>query len=175
MVALGGQHIAYVVRQIYQALGEQFTEEDIPYQYRFMSCEVFKAGTGVTVCAMLSGLHQRIQRVHGETTFSEILAKFIGVARLKRKRNDGHIDQLTADEIHLIMQNVGLLHEKANDEADTIVTVGHVGEVWIEMPPVVFLPSQTLRELVFCCRQTMQPDIGGCGNLLFSNPESRDR
>ena len=41
------------------------------------------------------------------------------------------------------------------------MTVDHVGRVWIEMPPVVVLLSQTLRELVFCCRQTIQPDIGG--------------
>ena len=161
MVVLGGQHIAYVVGQIYEALAEQFTEEDIPYQYRFMSCEVLKAGTGVTVCGMLSGLHQRIQRVHGETTFSGILARSIAVARLKGKRSNGHIDGLTGDERNHIMQNVGLAHEEADDEADTKVTVDHAGEVWIEMPPVVVLRSQTLRELVFCCRQTMQPDIQG--------------
>ena len=161
MVVLGGQHIAYVVRQIYEALAEQFTEEDIPYQYRFMSCEVLKAGTGVTVCAMLSRLHQRIQRVHGQTTFLEILAKLIAVARLKSKRNDGHIDPLTGDKIHPIMQNVGLVHGEADDEADTKVTVDHVGEVWIELPLVVVLPSQTLRELVFRCRRKIRPDIGG--------------
>ena len=43
VVVLGGEHIGYVVRQIYEALAEQFTEEDIQYQYRFMSCEVLKA------------------------------------------------------------------------------------------------------------------------------------
>ena len=126
-----------------------------------MSCEILKAGTGVTVCAMLSGLQQWIQRVHGETTLSEILAKIIAVAHLKRKRNDGHIDPLTGDEIHLIMQKVGLVREEADDEADTKVTVDHVGEVWIEMPLVAVLSSQTLCELVLCCRQTIQPDIGG--------------
>ena len=130
-----------------------------------MSCEILKAGTGLTGCAMLSGLHQRIQRVHGESTLSEILAKFIAVARLKRKQNDGHIDPLTGNEIHPIMQNVGLVHEEADDEADTKVTVDHVGEVWTEMPPVAVLPSQTLRELVFRCRQTMQPNIGGVWQL----------
>ena len=54
-----------------------------------------------------------------------------------------------------------LVHEEADDEADTKVTVDRVSEVWIEMPPVVVLPLQTRRELVFCCRQTIQPDIGG--------------
>ena len=161
MVVLGGQHIAYVVRQISEAPAEQFTEGDIPYRYRFMSCEVLKAGSGLTVCAMLSGLHQPIQRVHGETTFSEILAQLIAVARLRRKRNDGHIDPLTGDEIHLIMQNVGLVHEEADDEVYAKVTVEQVGEVWIERPLVVVLPSQTLRQLFFRCRQTRQPDIGG--------------
>ena len=106
VVVLGGQHIGYVVRQIWEALTEHFTEEDIPYQYRYMSCGLLKAGTGVTVWWMLSGLHKQIQRVHGVTTFSEILAKFIAVARLRRKQNDGHIDPLTGDEIHRIMQNV---------------------------------------------------------------------
>ena len=160
-MVLDGQHIAYVVRQIYEALAEHFTEEDIQYQYRYMSCEILKPGTGVTVCAMLFGLHQQIQRVHRETTFSDILVKFVAVARLKRKRNDGHIDPLTGDEIHLIMQNVGLVQEDADNEASTKVTVHHVGEVWNEMPLAAVLPSQTLHELVFSCRQTIQSDIGG--------------
>ena len=126
-----------------------------------MSCETLKAGAGVTACAMLSGLHQRIQRVQGETRFSVILAKFIALARLKRKQNDGHIDPLRGDKIRLIMQNVGLVQEKADDEASTKVTIDYVGKVWIEMPPIAVLPSQTLRERVFSCRQTMQPYIGG--------------
>ena len=111
MVVLGGQHIAYVVRQIYGAQAEELTEEDIPYQYSYIICKILKAGTGVTVCAMLSGLHIQIQRVHGETTFSEIRAQLIALARLKRKQNDCDIDPLRGGEIHLIMQSLGLVQE----------------------------------------------------------------
>ena len=56
MVVREGQHIAHMVRQIYEALAEQFREEDIPYHYRFKSCEVLKAGTGLIICAMLTPL-----------------------------------------------------------------------------------------------------------------------
>ena len=84
-----------------------------------MSCEILKAGTGETVCAPLSGLHQRIQRVHGETTVSKFLAKYIAVALLKKKRNDCDMDPLTGDQIHFIVQKVGLVQE---DGIDNIFT-----------------------------------------------------
>ena len=123
---IAGEHISAGVRNIFHkktALLAQgwarFDEADLPRPYTQTQAVVMKPNTPTAVLRMAGGPHQRAQRSHEETTFSEIIGSLAKGCQQRGGKSQKKVT-IDGDEIWSIIQDLDLEYKDYETPEKTV-------------------------------------------------------